>query len=165
MLTSKSSLTLFKSMNVMSSVEMEARKKVELETYVLNVQIEGRIFTELVYNHILPSAISYQNSLIANVNGLKEIYATGFKEKAKAQLQIIEHLSEHITELKKKTDVMVEARKLANAITEIDEKAISYCDKVRPYFEEIRFHSDRLERVIDDQVWPLAKNRELLFIK
>ncbi len=149
----------------MSEVEVEARKKVELETYILNIQIEGRIFTELVYNHILPTVISYQNDLIKNITGLKEIYGDSFRERTEGQLQMVEKLSLHLTELKKKTDAMVDERKKANVMLDLQEKAIAYCNKVRPYFEEIRFHGDRLERLVDDRVWPLAKYHELLFIK
>ena len=164
-LTSKESLALFKSMNVMSEVEVAARKEVELETYIMNIQIEGRIFTELVYNHIVPAVIGYQNKLIENVIGLKEIYGAAHKGLAEGQLNIIEKIAGHLTELKKKTDAMVDARRKANVIKDTDKKALAYCENVRPYFEEIRSHCDRLERMVDDQLWPLTKYRELLFVK
>jgi len=164
-LTDKVSLELFASMNVMSEKEIAARKEVELETYILNVQIEGRVMTELVYNHILPAAMRYQNMLLKNLVGMKDIYGSTFKKYVPAQTDILEQVSNHISELKTKTDAMVKARKKGNAMNDTNKKANTYCNEVRPYFEEIRFHSDRLERLVDDSVWPLTKYRELLFIK
>ncbi|MFH6602071.1 glutamine synthetase III [Maribacter algicola] len=164
-LDTKESLALFKALNVMNQVEVTARKKVELETYIMNIQIEGRVFFELVYNYIVPAAIAYQNSIIQNVKGLKEIYGNAHKEMTTGQMSLLEELSNHLNALKQKTDAMVTARKTANAITDIDKKAVAYCDKVKPFFDEIRFHSDRIERLVDNHVWPLAKYRELLFIR
>jgi glutamine synthetase len=164
-MTSKESLALFKSMKVMSEVEVAARKEVELETYILNIQIEGRVYTELVYNFIIPASIAYQNELTKNVMGLKDIYGAAHKKLAEGPLNIIEKISEHLSELKKNTDAMVDARKKANVMTDSNKKAIAYSEHVRPYFEEIRFHCDHLERLVDDRLWPLAKYRELLFIK
>ena len=164
-LTSKESLALFKSMKVMSEVEVTARKEVELETYIMNIQIEGRIFTELVYNHIIPAAIEYQNMLIENVKGLKDVYGAAHKKLAGGPLNIIERMAEHLAELKKKTDAMVDARRKANVMTDSNKKAYAYCEDVRPYFEEIRYHCDRLERLVGDPLWPLTKYRELLFTK
>ena len=164
-LTSKESLVLFESMNVMSGVEVKARQEVELEAYILHVQIEGRVFNELIYSYIIPSVIAYQNRLIENVRGLKEIYGDAYKKQAKSQLIIIEWITEHIEALKQKTDAMVEERKKANVMIDSHKKAYAYCEKVKPYFEEIRYHSDKLERLVDDQLWPLTKYRELLFVK
>jgi glutamine synthetase len=164
-LTSKESLALFESMNVMSGVEVKARQEVELEAYILHVQIEGRVFNELIYSYIIPSVIVYQNRLIENVRGLKEIYGDAYKKQAKSQLIIIEWITEHIEALKDKTDAMVEERKKANVMIDSHKKAYAYCEKVKPYFEEIRYHSDKLERLVDDQLWPLTKYRELLFVK
>ncbi len=164
-MTSKESLALFKSMNVMSEVEVAARKEVDLETYILNIQIEGRIYSELVYNFIIPAAIKYQNSLIENVIGLKEIYGAAHKKLSDGTSNLIEQIGEHLLDLKKKTDAMVDARKKANTMTESNKKAFAYSENVKPYFDEIRFHCDHLERLVDDGIWPLAKYRELLFIK
>ncbi len=163
-LTSKDSLTLFKSMKVMSEIEVKARHKVELEAYILHIQIEGRVLNELVYNTIIPTAIEYQNKLIKNVMGLKDIYGAAHKGLSEGQLTIIETIAEHLVDLKKKTDIMVDARKSANKLTDTSKKAEAYCDNVLPYFDEIRYHCDRLERLIDDQLWPLTKYHELLFI-
>lgn len=163
-LTSKESLDLFRTMKVMSEVEVKARQEVELEAYSFHVQIEGRVFNELVYNHIIPAAITYQNQLIENVMGLKEIYGVVYKKLADGQLNIIESIGEHITEIKKKTDNMTEARKRANSLTNLNKKASAYCNNVKPYFDEIRHHADALERLVEDQLWPLTKYRELLFV-
>ncbi len=164
-LTSKESLLLFKSMKVMSEVEVTARQEVELETYIFQVQIEGRVFNELVYNHIIPAAVTYQNQLIINVNGLKDIYGAAYKKLSDAQLGIIEQIGEHIGEIKKKTDAMTDARKSANALKDTHKKAFAYCDNVKPYFDQIRYHSDKLEQLVDNQLWPLTKYREILLIK
>jgi glutamine synthetase len=164
-LTSKESLLLFKTMKVMSEVEVKARQEVELETYIFQVQIEGRVYNELAYNHILPAAIAYQNQLINNVIGLKDIYGAAHKKFSDAQLGIIEQIGEHVAALKKKTDAMTEARKSANALKEINKRAFAYCENVKPYFDEIRYHADKLEQLIDNQLWPLTKYRELLIIK
>lgn len=164
-MTSTETLELFKSMKVMSEIEVRARQEVELGTYILQTQIEGRVFNELVYSHIIPTAISYQNQLIKNVMGLKEIYGTGYKKLAESQLSIIETIAVHLGELKKKTDAMTEARKIANNLQDVTKKARSYSDVIKPCFEEIRYHSDKLEQLIDDKTWPLAKYRELLFVK
>ena len=164
-LTSKDSLALLKSMNVMSEVEVRARQEVELEAYILHLQIEGRMYNEIVYNYLIPAAVTYQNKLIKNVMGLKDIYGAAHKTLTEGQLSIIESIAEHISALKKKTDAMTEARKSANALQDVNKKAFAYCDNVRPYFEEIRNHCDKLERLVDDQLWPLTKYRELLFIK
>ena len=164
-LTSKESLLLFKSMKVMSEVEVTARQEVELETYIFQVQIEGRVYNELVYNHIIPAAVAYQNQLITNVNGLKDIYGAAYKKLSDAQLGIIEQIGEHIGELKKKTDAMTDARKSANALKDTHKKAFAYCENVKPYFDQIRYHSDKLEQLVDNQLWPLTKYSEILLIK
>ena len=164
-LTAKDSLELFKFMEVMSEVEVRARQEVELETYILNTQIEGRIFDELVYNHVIPAAVEYQNKLINNVIGLKEVYGAAHKKLTDGQLNIIELISEQVVEVKKKTDAMIEARKRANTIKDSNKKAFAYCDNVRPYFDEIRYHCDKLERHLENSIWPLTKYRELLFVK
>lgn len=164
-MTSKDSLDLFKSMEVMSEVEVKARQEVELETYILQTQIEGRVFNELIYSYVIPATITYQNTLIQNVVGLKEIYGAASKKILDAQLGIIEQIAEHIDVIKKKTDLMTEARKKANGLNDISKKALAYCNDVRTYFEEIRYHCDKLEQLVDNKSWPLAKYRELLFIK
>lgn len=164
-LTAPESLELFGSMGVMTETEIRARKEVELETYSLNVQIEGRVIGELVYNYVIPAVVNYQNQLLQNVSGLKEVFGPAYKKMGAAQLGILENLSSHLQKLQTKTDAMTEARKKANAISEAPQKARAYCDSVLPYFDEIRYHSDRLERLVADDFWPLAKYRELLYLK
>ncbi len=164
-LTSKDSLALFKTMKVMSEVEVAARQEVELEAYIFHTQIEGRVFNELVYNYIVPAAICYQNTLIKNVMGLKDIYGAAHKKLSDGQLSIIEQIAEHISEVKKKADAMTQARKRANGLKDINKRAKAYCENVKPHFDEIRYHCDKLEQLIDNSVWPLTKYRELLFIK
>lgn len=164
-LTSKESLELFDSMNVMSGVEVKARQEIELDSYIMHLQIEGRVLNEMVYGYVIPAAIEYQNILIANVGGLKGIYGADYKKMCESQLAIIEGVAEHIAALKSKTDAMVNERKKANVIADSNKKAYAYCDKVRPYFEGIRYHCDKLERLVSDKHWPLTKYRELLFVK
>jgi len=162
-MTSKESLELFKTMSVLSEVELRARQEVELEAYILHIQIEGRVLNELVYNHILPSCLEYQSKLAENILGLKNVYGTGFKKMAVPQNLILEVMTEHITGLKAECDAMTESRKNSNSIADTHKKAIAYCNKVKPFFEKIRYHSDRLERIMDDRLWPLTKYHELLF--
>ncbi|MEH6681035.1 MAG: glutamine synthetase III [Sediminicola sp.] len=164
-LSSKESLQLLSSMKVLSEVEVRARQEVELEAYIMHLQIEGRMFNELVYNYILPSVVEYQNNLIKNVMGLKDIYGAAHKTLTEGQLAIVESLAEHLRELKKKTDEMTDARKRANSLKDINKRASAYCDDIKPYFDQIRYHCDKLERLVDDRLWPLTKYRELLFIK
>nr|WP_299174565.1 glutamine synthetase III [uncultured Allomuricauda sp.] len=164
-LTSKDSIALFKDMDVMSEVELKAHQEVELEAYILHLQIEGRILEEMVYGHIIPSAISYQNLLLENINGLREVYGAAHKKFAESQLNILEQIGEHIVAIKKLTDEMTTVRRRANGLSTISKKAQSYCDNVKPYFETIREQSDKLEKLISDDLWPLTKYRELLFAK
>lgn len=164
-LTSKESIALFKATKVMSEVEVGARYQVELDTYILNLQIEGRVYSELVYGYIIPAAIAYQNKLISNVSGLKDIYGAAHKNFSEGQLAMIEEIGEELRELKKMTDAMTEARKKANGLSDSKKKAQAYCNEVRPYFDKIRKHSDALEKLIADELWPLVKYRELLFVK
>jgi glutamine synthetase len=164
-LTSKESIALFETMNVMSEVEISARQEVDLENYIMHVQIEGRVYNELVYGYIMPAALEYQNRLIKNVSGLKEIYGAAHKKFSEGQLTMIEEIAEHVVGIKKMVDAMAAARKKANALKDTKKKAESYCNNVKPYFLEIRRHSDKLEKLMDNNLWPLTKYRELLFIE
>lgn len=163
MVTDKSK-KLFESNNVLSHVELEARHEIELEKYVKKVQIEARIMGELCTSHILPPAIKYQNTLIQNILGIKEV---GLKEPAFSnQRSILEKISEHISEISVQVSQMIEARKKANALTDSREKAIAYCDDVKgKYFDAIRYHVDKLEVLVDDSEWLLPKYREILFLR
>nr|WP_298999682.1 glutamine synthetase III [uncultured Allomuricauda sp.] len=164
-LTDKTSITLFKDMDVMSEVELKAHQEVELETYVLQLQIEGRVLGEMVYNYIIPAAIRYQNELLENIKGLKEVYGAAHKKVAETQLNILEQVGNHIADIRKITEDMTTARKRANSLSTIGRKAQAYCINVKPYFESIREQSDMLEKLIADDLWPFAKYSELLFTK
>ena len=154
---------LFEKHNVYTHSELEARHEIELEKYLKIVQIEGRVIGDLAGNHIIPASIRYQNLLINNIKGLKDI---GIPEKSyKAQLNILEEISEHINKVQSLSFEMTEARKKANALTDTRAKAIAYCDEVKPYFDEIRYHVDKLELLVDDSEWELPKYRELLFLR
>lgn len=163
---SKQSMDLFERNNIMTEREQHARYDIYLETYTKKIQIESRVMADLALNHIIPTAIKYQGSLVENVRGLKEIFSGAeFKKMAQIQLDMISAISEHINIIKTKVDEMTEARKKANAIGDVKKQAVEYCDKVKAYFEEIRYNVDKLELIVDDESWPLPKYRELLFTK
>jgi len=164
-ITAKESIDLFKQMDVMNEVELKAHKEVELGAYIFHIQIEGRVLGEMVYNHIIPAAVKYQNMLLQNISGLKEVYGAAHKKVAEGQLNILEQIGEHIVEIKRLTDEMADARKRANGMSVVDKKAQAYCNNVKPYFEKIREHSDALEKLIADEFWPFTKYREMLFSK
>lgn len=164
-ITSKESYELFKQMGVMNEVELKAHKEVELGAYIFHIQIEGRVLGEMVYNHIIPAAIKYQNMLLENIHGLKEVYGAAHKKVAEGQLNILEQIGEHIVDIKKLTDEMADARRRANGMSVVDKKAQAYCNNVKPYFDKIREHSDKLEKLIADEFWPFTKYREMLFSK
>ena len=162
---SKKSISLFEQTMVFSEREVMARYTVDLKEYIMRVQIESRTLGDIARNHIIPTAIKFQNVLIKNVKGLKEIYGNDFQKHAEVQLKIIERISGHINEINKGIVQMVETRKSLNKIEEEYEKAHAYCEKVLPFLKDIRYHSDKLELVTDDDLWPLAKYRELLFCR
>lgn len=162
---SKATIALYEEMGIMNKVEVEARHEIEIEEYTLRIQIEARILGDIARNHVVPTAIKYQNLLIENVRGLKEIYGKDFKKIAKEQMEIIERISIHIEKINKGVSEMILARKKANAIESSEKKAFAYCDEVKPFFDEIRYHCDKLELLVDDNLWPLTKYRELLFTR
>lgn len=158
------SIGLFENNDVLSQVEVEARYEIELENYTKKVQIEARIMGELCTSHILPAAIKYQNVLIENIKGLKEI---GLKESSYAnQKQILEKIAEHISRISELVEKMIEARKIVNAMDNTRTRAIAYESQVKaPFFDEIRYHVDKLELLVDDEIWLLPKYREMLFLR
>ena len=160
---SEKAIALFSEMQVLSLVELHARYDIALEEYIKTVQIEARVLGDIARNHIVPTAVRYQNILIENVKGLKEIFGEHFQEVAFEQLDLIEHISEHIKGIHNKVSQMVEARKRINKITDLAEKAEAYCHEIRPFFEQIRRHCDKLELMVDDELWTMTKYRELLF--
>jgi glutamine synthetase len=162
-LLSEKSETLFAETGVFTKREAHARHEILLESFFKKLQIEARVIGELGTNIIIPTAVAYQTKLIENVQGLKNL---GLKDATfKAQLDIINKISEHVNFIKEDIDEMVDARKKANIIEDMREKAIDYDEKVKPYFQKIRYHVDKLEQLVDDSIWPLPKFRELLFIK
>lgn len=158
-------ISLFDELGVMNRIESEARYEIEMEDYVLRIQIEGRVLGDIARNHVVPTAVRYQNILIENVKGLKEIFGTSFKNLAKEQLNLIEEISSHIEGINSNVTKMTNARRKANTIDDLEKKADNYCNKVKPLFTDIRYHCDKLELLVDDELWPLTKYRELLFTK
>lgn len=159
-------VNMFKKVGVFSKVELEARNEVKWETYTKKVQIESRCFGDMALNHIIPVATKYQNMLLDNVYKIKSLFPHEKGEKIAAQdMTMIENMAEHMQFIKDKVQEMIEARKVANKIESQREKAIAYHDTVVPYLESIRYHIDKLELMVDDEMWPLPKYRELLFIR
>jgi glutamine synthetase len=154
---------LFEKHKIFSHIELEARHEIMMEEYVKKLQIEARLMGYLCSNSVLPVAIRYQNEIIANVKGLKEIGLPA--SSYESQLRIIEVISTHINAVSSNVEAMINARKKANAIDDMHTRAVAYCDSVKPYFETIRYHADKLELIVDDQMWVLPKYREMLFLR
>ena len=160
------SVRMFESVGVMTRKELEARKEVKWETYTKKIQIEARVLGDLVMNHIVPVATEYQTKLIDNVYKMKGLFPAEKADGLSAEnLAIICKIAEHTSYIKEHVDAMVEARKVANRIADEREKAIAYHDTIAPMLEQIRYHIDKLELIVDDQMWTLPKYRELLFIR
>ena len=163
---SERSINLFKKTGVLSEKELHARTEIKWETYVKKVQIEARTLGDLALNHIVPVAVDYQTTLIKNVQGLKELFSESeYKELASARLELIKEVGQHISAVKAKVRAMVDARKVANKIEDARKKALVYSETVFPYFEDIRYHIDKLELTVDNEMWPLPKYREMLFMR
>ena len=158
-------IALYEGLNVMNKVEIEARYDIEIEEYVHILQIEGRSLGDIARNHVIPTAVKYQNILIDNVKGLKDIFGKDFKRYASEQLVLIADISQRIEAINSGVTTMTNERKKANTISDTTKKATVYCNQVKPLFDDIRYHCDKLELLIDDELWPLAKHRELLFTK
>ncbi|MDB4012763.1 glutamine synthetase III [Cyclobacteriaceae bacterium] len=160
-LITEKSKSLFKRHGVLNEIEIQARHEIMLENYIMKVQIEARVIGDLALNHIIPTAIIYQNKLIQNANGLK-----GLEINAEDIIETIQDLSQHINRIKKLTSEMVEERKKVNKMEDSRTRAIAYCDQVKAkYFDQIRYSVDKLELLVDDEDWPLVKYRELLFLR
>lgn len=160
----KKFIKLYEDLNIMNKVEIEARHEIQVEEYGMRIQIEGRLLGDIARNHVIPTAIRYQNLLIENVTGLKQIYGDDFKKHSEEQMNLIEVISDHIKQINKGITEMIEERKKANK-KDAEKRAEAYCNKVKPYFDVIRYHCDKLELLVDDELWPLTKYRELLFTK
>lgn len=161
----ESSKDLLTKNKILTLRELEARYEIRNEIFLKKVQIEARVLGDLAINHIIPTAIAYQNILISNVKGLKELFPKEYEKLANHQLNLLQEISEHIHEIRKQVDEMIEYRKEANLVEDIVERAHLYAKNVRPYIEDIRYHIDKLEMIVDDEMWPLPKYREMLFIR
>ncbi|MFM7595526.1 MAG: glutamine synthetase III [Flavobacteriales bacterium] len=162
----KSIEKLFESMGVLSPRELEARREIEFDGYVLKIQIESRLMGDLVNNNIIPAVLEYQNKLIQNIQGLISVF--GEKEgkaMASTQIDILKQVNLHLSAMKSASEKMLAERKKANSIDDVEKKALAYCDNVKVHFDEIRYHADKLELIVEDELWPLPKFRELLFIR
>lgn len=165
-LVSNETKALFKNNNILTEKELLARYNINLESYTKKIQIESRVIGDLSKNHIIPIAIRYQNTLIKNILGLKEVLdEKTYKRLSNNQIHTIKEISEHISEIKINVEKMLNERKIANRIEDEEKKAHAYCEKVASYFDIIRRHVDKLELLVDDELWPLPKYRELLFMK
>ncbi len=159
-------IALFAETNVLNERELHARNEVKWEQYTKKIQIEARVLGDLALNHIIPVATRYQGLLLDNVSKIYGLYDKVKAGKIAAQdLVIIEEIADHLNTIKTKVDGMVEARKAANKIENEREKALVYCEKIAPYFDDIRYHIDKLELIVDNEMWTLPKYRELLFIR
>ena len=157
---------MFESTGVMTRKVLEARNEVKWETYTKKIQIEARVLGDLVMNHIVPVATEYQSKLIDNVFKMKGLFAEDEAASLSAEnIALIKKIAEHTSYIKEHVDAMVAARKVANKIADEREKAIAYHDTIAPMLEQIRYHIDKLELIVDDQMWTLPKYRELLFIR
>ena len=150
----------------LSERELESRVDVELEKFTKKVQIEGRVLGDLAINHIVPTAVSYMTTLVENVKGLRDIFDENeYMRLAGARKDLIVTISDHISMIKKLVTEMIGERRKANMIEDEYKKALAYESKVKPYLDEIRNHIDKLELVVDNEIWPLPKYRELLFTR
>ena len=164
--TSAQSVKVFANGNIHTKKELETRNEVKWEIYTKKIQIEARVLGDLSHNHIIPVAIRYQSLLLDNVAKLKAVFPDAkFKSLAGEQMRLIQSINDHISEVTKDVDKMIDCRKKANKIEDAREKAIAYHDTVLPYFDTIRYHIDKLELLVDNEMWPLPKYRELLFVR
>ncbi len=151
---------------VLSPREIEGRIEVELEKYTKKIQIESRVLGDLAINHIVPTAVQYQSMLLENVKNLKIVFSDEeYKSLAEGRIELIREIGGHVSSIKAKVKEMIEARKVANIIETEKEKTYAYEKSVRPYLDDIRYHIDKLELIVDNELWPLPKYRELLFVK
>ena len=157
---------LFDKMGVLSPRELEARREIEFESYILKIQIESRLMGDLVNNNFIPAVLAYQNKIIQNIQGLVSVFGDKEgKSMAKVQMDILKEVNTHLNAMKLASEKMLAERKKANAMVDVEKKALAYCDKVKVHFDEIRYHADKLELLVEDELWPLPKFRELLFIR
>lgn len=163
---SKKTLNMFDSQGILNHREQEARYEIALETYTKKIQIESRIIADMVTNQIVPAALIYQKTLVESVRGMKEILSPAeFKIVAQSQLELIKEISSRVTIIKTEAELMTEERKKANKLDNTKKQAHAYCEKVKPYFDSMRYNVDKLEGIVDDATWPLPKYREMLYLR
>ena len=162
----KSTIEMFTSMNVLTRAELEARSEIKWETYIKKIQIEARIFSDICLSHIIPVATRYQSQLMDNVHKMKDIFPAETALRLSANnVSLIEQICEHTSYITEHVTKLTDARRVANAIESVRERAIAYHDTVAPLLESVRYHIDKLELIVDDELWPLPKYREMLFIR
>ncbi len=162
-IVSDESIKLFVENNIYTQRELEARYEIVLEEYIKKLQIEARVIGYLATSFVVPATLYYQNELIQNIKGLKDIGLTA--DASSAQISIVEKISMHLQAIRNLTEEMIECRKKANALTDIPQRAEAYTKNVKPYFDQIRYHCDKLEILVDDKKWPVTKYRELLYMR
>ncbi|NNK80800.1 MAG: glutamine synthetase type III, partial [Flavobacteriales bacterium] len=166
LMVTKEAEKVYTEMGIFTKEELHARHEIELENYTMKLQIESRKTADIAINHITPAAIAYQSELIDNVGGLLDVLgATAGKSAGKTQIDLIKKIADHNNKMNETAEAMRQARKKANAMTDSSKKAIAYCDKVKPLMDTVRYHADKLEQIVDDELWPLPKLRELLFTR
>ena len=158
-------IEIYEKTGVLSAREVEARNEIKLEKYSTKISIEANVLVDLVLSQIIPAAVTYQNVLVKNVKGLKDIFADEFKDLAKNQIDIIRAISTHINAIKAATDKLVIETKAASEVSNHQKQAEYYGANVKPLFDVIRYNSDELEELIDNNLWPLTKYREMLFTR
>jgi glutamine synthetase len=157
------SIKLLTESRVLSKRELESRYEIKNETFLKKLQIESRVLGDLALNHIIPTAIQYQNILITNVQGIKGLFGEKTDDMIIPQMRALEKISHHVKEINIKVYQMIDERKRANAIDDIIKRSEEYFKNVLPFLDDIRYHIDKLEMIIDDELWPMPKYRELLF--
>lgn len=159
-------VAMFEKFEVLTRREIEARKEIDLENYVHKVQIEARLMEDLTQNYIIPAVTKYQNQLIENIKGIHDVLGSELgKEASQAQTKLIMKTAVHLNKMKSFSDEMLHKRKQANKVENHLDRAIAYCDEVKVHFDQIRYHADKLEKLVDDEIWPLPKLREILFTR
>ena len=154
---------LFENLGVLAPNEVEARFEILNETYVKKLQIEARIIGDICLNHVIPAAVRYQNVLIDNVKGMKDIFGAAYLSYCSAEVETLKKISTYINNVSMDVEALVEARKVANRVEDIAQRAKMYSHQVKDMMDKVRLSADNLEMLIDDEVWPLPKYRELLF--
>ena len=163
----KASVEMFESMKVLNRHELEARNEIKWETYQKKIQIEARVLGDLCMNHVIPVATKYQSELVDNVHKIQTVFSdpAKVKELTAYNITLIEKINKHTSFIAENVEAMVQKRKVVNKIENVRELAVAYHDEIAPYFDAIRYHIDKLELIVEDEMWTLPKYRELLFIR